>query len=628
MGNSGKYDVIVVGGGHAGCEAALASARMGCRTLLLTMNLDSIAVMACSPSIGGLGKGHLVKEIDALGGEMAKIADKTAIQFKILNTSKGPAVQGSRTQNDKLRYHSAMKEVLEKTNNLFLRQDMVEKLLVDGGEVFGVQTQVQGEILGKKVVLAAGTFLHGLIHIGNQHIPAGRAGEFSAEKLALHLHEIGFQIGRLKTGTPPRLRSSTIDFSSLRIQSGDESPRPFSFSTKEVQLQQLPCHITQTNSRTHEIIQKNIHLSPLYNGTITGIAARYCPSLEDKLMKFPDRQNHQIIIEPEGVDTEEIYASGLGNSLPYDLQVAIVHSVKGLEETEIMRPAYAIEYDFIFPTQLKPTLETKLVRGLYLAGQINGTSGYEEAASQGLWAGINAVLAGKGEKPFILDRSDAYMGVLVDDLITRGTREPYRMFTSRAEYRLLLREDNADLRLAEKGYQLALVSQEKHSEVRGKEKAIRLGLERLSQIKLVPDAGTNKVLTDIGSSPLKKVVSLLGILRRPGICLRDLKNFQAYLECEELNQMDSEVHRQIEIQIKYDGYIQRQMQDIKQFQNLERIKLPEDLNYQHLSGLSNEAKQKLSQIRPFSLGQASRISGITPAAISVLMIHLKTRKSL
>lgn len=628
MAKSGKHDVIVVGGGHAGCEAALASARMGCRTLLLTMNLDTIAGMACSPSIGGLGKGHLVKEIDALGGEMGKIADKTAIQFKILNISKGPAVQGSRTQNDKLRYHSAMKEVLEKTDNLFLRQDMVEKLLVDGGKVFGVQAQVQGEILGEKVILAAGTFLHGLIHIGTQHIPAGRAGEFSAEKLALHLQEIGFQIGRLKTGTPPRLRSSTIDSSSLRIQSGDESPRPFSFSTKEVQLPQLPCYITQTNPRTHEIIQKNIHLSPLYNGTITGIAARYCPSLEDKLMKFPDRQNHQVIIEPEGVDTEEIYAGGLGNSLPYDLQVAIVHSVKGLEEAEVMRPAYAIEYDFIFPTQLKPTLETKLIRGFYLAGQINGTSGYEEAASQGLWAGINAALAVKGEKPFILDRSDAYMGVLVDDLITRGTREPYRMFTSRAEYRLLLREDNADLRLAEKGYQLGLVSQERYSEIRDKEKAISLGLERLSQIKLVPDAGTNKILADLGSSPLKKVVSLLGILRRPDISLCDLREFQAYLECDELNQMSPEVGRQIEIQVKYDGYIQRQMQDIKQFQNLERIKLPEDLNYQHLSGLSNEVKQKLSEIRPFSLGQASRISGITPAAISVLMIHLKTRKSL
>jgi len=467
-----------------------------------------------------------------------------------------------------------------------------------------------------------------LIHIGTQHIPAGRAGEFSAEKLALHLQEIGFQIGRLKTGTPPRLRSSTIDFSSLRIQSGDELPRPFSFSTKEVQLPQLPCYITQTNPRTHEIIQKNIHRSPLYNGTITGIAARYCPSLEDKLMKFPDRQNHQVIIEPEGVDTEEIYSSGLGNSLPYDLQVAIVHSVKGLEEAEIMRPAYAIEYDFIFPTQLKPTLETKLIRGLYLSGQINGTSGYEEAASQGLWAGINAALAVKGEKPFILDRSDAYMGVLVDDLITRGTREPYRMFTSRAEYRLLLREDNADLRLAEKGYRLGLVSQENYSEIRDKEKAISLGLERLSQIKLVPDAGTNKVLADLGSSPLKKVVSLLDILRRPDISLCDLRKFRAYLECDELHQMSPEVGRQIEIQIKYDGYIQRQMQDIKQFQNLERIKLPEDLNYQHLSGLSNEVKQKLSQIRPFSLGQASRISGITPAAISVLMIHLKTRKSL
>jgi len=615
---SKKYDIIVVGAGHAGCEAALSAARMGCSVLLLAIDLDKVASMPCSPSIGGMAKGQLVKEIDALGGEMAKISDKTAIQYRTLNTKKGPAVHSSRTQNDKTRYHLEMKAVLEKQPNLDLKQAMVEKLVIEGGGVSGVIDQTGFGFQSRAVIIATGTFLSGLVHIGMNKIKAGRAGEFASYELPAQLKKLGFQIGKMKTGTPPRLNRRSIDFSRFSIQEGDPEPKLFSSFSKEISLPQIPSYIGHTNQNSIRIVHDNLHLSPLYSGEIKGIAARYCPSFEDKVVRFPERDCHQIILEHEGIDTDEIYASGLGNSLPLEIQIEFVRSVEGLEEAEIMRPAYAIEYDYVNPVQLKPTLETKLLSNLFMAGQINGTSGYEEAAAQGLWAGINAACGVQNRDAFILDRSQAYMAVLIDDLVTRGTREPYRMFTSRAEYRLMLREDNADLRLSEIGFHLGLVSPEIWKDVQERKGQINREISRIKSTVIKPEQKANAYLEKCGSKPIHTGVRLEQLLKRAGL---DYGSVQVLSESPEI--ITSSVARQVEIEIKYEGYIKKQLREIEKFRHLEKIRLPQEFDYDSVHGLSNELKEKLSKVRPASLGQASRIEGITPAAISVLMVTLK-----
>lgn len=619
MSNYGKkYQVIVVGAGHAGCEAALAASRMGCSTLLLNISLDAVAQMSCNPAIGGLAKGHLVKEIDALGGEMARNIDATGIQFKILNTRKGPAVRASRAQADRHLYARRMKGVIESQPGLDLKQGVVSKLLVSGDRVTGVLTREGLAFEGDAVVLTTGTFMRGLIHVGLSNYPGGRAGEPPSEGLSDHLRDLGFYVGRLKTGTPARLDRRTIDFSNLEPQCGDDPPAPFSFDTPSIERPQVPCYITYTNERTHEIIRGGLDRSPLYSGVIEGVGPRYCPSIEDKVVRFPEKDRHQVFLEPEGLNCAEIYPNGVSTSLPPDVQQSFLRTIPGLESVEIMRPGYAIEYDYMDPGQLLPTLETKAIRGLFNAGQINGTSGYEEAAAQGLVAGINAALKIQNKSPLVITRDQGYIGVLIDDLVNLGTKEPYRMFTSRAEYRLLLREDNADQRLTPAGYGIGLVDAKRWARFEAKMDSMARARQRLQELRIQP-SDTDRIQR-LGLASLKNGISYEELLRRPEVDMESLSK-----EDEILAALDTSVKTQLNIEVKYEGYIRRQDEQVDRFRKTEEVQIPQNFDYRGISGLSAEVSEKMQRVRPLTLGQASRIPGVTPAAVAILLIVLRRR---
>ncbi|MEC0243881.1 tRNA uridine-5-carboxymethylaminomethyl(34) synthesis enzyme MnmG [Paenibacillus dokdonensis] len=615
--DGGSYDVIVIGAGHAGCEAALAAARMGSSTLMITINLDMVAFMPCNPSIGGPAKGHVVREIDALGGEMGRNIDKTYIQMRMLNTGKGPAVHALRAQADKFLYQHTMKETMEMEPNLTMRQGMVEELIVEDGVCVGVITKTGSAYRGKSVVLTTGTYLRGKVIMGELTYESGPNNQQPSIKLAENLRQLGFDLVRFKTGTPPRVHKSTIDFSKTEIQPGDDKPKFFSYETKGSDNEQLPCWLTYTSLETHQIINANLHRAPMFSGIIEGTGPRYCPSIEDKIVRFSDKPKHQIFLEPEGKNTSEYYVQGLSTSMPEDVQLAMLRSIPGLEKVEMMRNGYAIEYDAVVPTQLWPSLETKMIPGLFTAGQINGTSGYEEAAGQGIMAGINAARRVQGKEPVVLDRSQGYIGVLIDDLVTKGTNEPYRLLTSRAEYRLLLRHDNADVRLTPIGHEIGLISDERFARFLDKKEKVEEEIERLQAVKVGP-SHVNEMLERHGSAPIQDGSNLLVILRRPEI---------SHDHIEEISpspyDLSEEMKEQVEIQIKYAGYIEKQLIHVERLKKMDKKKIPDTIDYNEIEGIAIEARQKLSSIRPISIGQASRISGVTPADISILLVYLE-----
>ncbi|MFE6137987.1 tRNA uridine-5-carboxymethylaminomethyl(34) synthesis enzyme MnmG [Bacillus sp. NPDC057893] len=619
--NAGSYDVIVIGAGHAGCEAGLAAARMGSKTLMLTINLDMVAFMPCNPSVGGPAKGIVVREIDALGGEMGRNIDKTHIQMRMLNTGKGPAVRALRAQADKFSYQHELKKTIEETPNLTLFQGLVERLIVEDGVCKGVITQAGAEYTAKTVVITTGTFLRGEIIMGDLKYSSGPNNQQPSITLSEHLEELGFDLVRFKTGTPPRVNSNTIDYSKTEIQPGDDKPRAFSFETTKFIMDQIPCWLTYTSTETHRLIDENLHRSAMYSGMIKGTGPRYCPSIEDKVVRFNDKPRHQIFLEPEGRNTQEVYVQGLSTSLPEDVQRAMLRTIPGLENVEMMRTGYAIEYDAIVPTQLWPTLETKKIKNLYTAGQINGTSGYEEAAGQGLMAGINAACRSLGKKEVILGRADAYIGVLIDDLVTKGTNEPYRLLTSRAEYRLLLRHDNADLRLTEVGREIGLIKEDRYERFTNKKLQIEQEKERLESIFIKPRPEVQELIRDIGGSELKDGIRASDLLRRPEMTYEHIH----LLVPSEL-ELNDEITEQVEIQIKYEGYIEKSLQQVERMKKMENKKIPVDIDYDAISSLATEARQKLKDVRPLSMGQASRISGVNPADVSILLIYIEQGK--